>query len=120
MEKSTALFPMHRQISYSCFIWIFGLGLFLFIISHNLLNNHYDYLYHSPVMNQSTELFNSIFFLKVYSHLDNSRTKNENTGNSILKKMQHINTFSHNHTEKENLFLRNIIHMKKVYTGQSG
>ena len=41
LEQKIALFPMQNQISYACFIWIFGIGLILFLTVQQLLEQHY-------------------------------------------------------------------------------
>ena len=64
MER-VALYPTHHKISYSCFIWVFGLGLFLFLILHNILNNHYETFYQFNIMNHSTQFLNTFFFFRI-------------------------------------------------------
>ena len=41
-EDRLSLYPLHHQISFSCFLWIFCLGLFLFLSVHNLLISRYQ------------------------------------------------------------------------------
>jgi hypothetical protein len=44
MER-VGLFPLHHKLSYACFVWVFGLGLFLFLMVHSLLG-HRESEYH--------------------------------------------------------------------------
>ena len=83
MER-VALYPLHHKISYSCFIWIFGLGLFLFLILHNLLNYHYETFYQ---FSNSTQFLDAFFFHVEHNQSGMKPSSRDVHENTFLKKI---------------------------------
>lgn len=58
LEQQIALFPMHNKISYACFIWIFGIGLILFLTLQQILEQHYLAGSSSSLLNNNNNILN--------------------------------------------------------------
>ncbi len=110
MER-VGLFPLHHKISYACFVWLFGLGLFLFLMVHGLLVNHYYYYYNSfedngldyaKNGNTSNYLYASDLFLLFNYNFNFQKTSD---GNSTLDIDKH----------KKNPYLKNILKKKNEH-----
>ena len=110
MER-VGLFPLHHKISYACFVWVFGLGLFLFLMVHGLLANHYYYynsfednnLDYAKTGNTSNYHYASDLFL-LFNYNFNFQKNSDGNSSSTLNNID---------KHKKNPYLKNIL--KKKY-----
>lgn len=86
--KQIPLFPMHHKLSYAHFMWIFLLGLILFLTMHQLLDQHY------LILNQGDMSSSLTTTSTLITHITNNKGKDSNTNkNSTMLLFSILNLF---------------------------
>lgn len=86
---------MHqKKLSYPCFIWIFGLGLFLFLGVHNLLISQYSTKYYDErsyvlAQNTNTQWPVENGYIHNMEHITNNKNKIDHDKRGILLSRVH-------------------------------
>lgn len=54
-KRPLSLYPTQHSISYACFVWIFGLGLLLFLSIHSVITNRFSSVLYTAGQNVSLD-----------------------------------------------------------------